>query len=295
MEDKEKDLPNPVIRLGLACNEKCLFCNVPPESGEICGRQYAQDVISNAMPGSCVSISGGEPTLYSFLPDIIRTAAERGVATELQTNAVLLADPEKVKILAEAGLNQAFVSLHSHISRIHDFLTGLEGSWERCVVGIKNLRDAEIPVNINIVLTSVNYFGISDFIVFIARRLGVRLLSLSVVQPRKRAFKNKALVPDYSKLDNPVRIAVKVAEQEGLRLINPICGLPLCIGGWEKYLSLCTEYVQCCAGKKFCAGKIHAPKCKDCTAGKYCGGVWQEYYEIHGDSMLKPLSRLPIR
>ncbi|MBP5287429.1 MAG: radical SAM protein [Elusimicrobiales bacterium] len=293
MSVSDEDLPNKVIRLGLACNEKCLFCNVPPDCHEISGEEYARESILKSKKGSCVSLSGGEPVLYSFLPDIIKTAVARGVGTELQTNAVLLSDPAKVRILAEAGLNQAFVSLHSHIARVHDFLTGLEGSWEKGVAGIKNLRDAGIYVSINTVLTSVNYSGIPDFIVFIARRLGIRLLSLSVVQPRKRAFKNKALVPDYSKLDKPVRLAIKVAEQEGLRLINPICGLPLCIGGWETCPEQCMEYVQAKFGQPFTAGKIKPDCCRQCAASGFCGGIWDEYNLLRGSSALRPFKTFP--
>ena len=293
MSASEEDLPNKVVRLGLACNEKCLFCNVPPECREISGEKYARESVMRAKKGSCISLSGGEPTLYPFLPDIIKIAAGRGVGTELQTNAVLLSDPGKVKALARAGLNQAFVSLHSHIARVHDFLTGLEGSWEKGVAGIKNLHDAGIYVSINTVLTSVNYSGIPDFIVFIARRLGVKLLSLSVVQPRKRALKNKALVPDYSKLDKPVRIAVNVAEREGLRLINPICGLPLCIGGWETCPEQCMEYVQAKFGQAFTAGKVKPDCCSRCAASEFCGGIWDEYNMLRGSSALRPFKTFP--
>lgn len=289
----EKDLPNPVIRLGLACNEKCIFCNVPPESREISGEEYARRQIISAHPGSCVSFSGGEPTLYSFLPRLIEFAVERGIVPELQTNAVLLSDSEYVRKLADAGLKMAFVSLHSHIAGIHDFLTGVKGSWEKGICGIHNLLESGIHVSINAVISSVNYAHISDFVLFLSRRLGVRQLSLSVVQPRGRAWSNKAIVPDYSLLDKPVRNALKTADNEHLMIINPICGLPMCIGGWNEYRKLCTEYVQYCAGKKFCAGKIHAPKCKDCMAGKYCAGVWQEYYDLKGDSALKPFNETP--
>jgi len=294
MENKKKDLPNPVIRLGLACNEKCLFCNLPPECGEISGESYAKARILEAPKGCCVSISGGEPTLYPFLPEIISMAKQRGISTELQTNAVLLSDPEKTKMLKKAGLDFAFVSLHSHIALVHDFLTGLKGSWEKGISGIHNLLSAGIFVSVNAVITSANYNKIDDFAVFLRKRLGVRQLSLSVAQPRQRMLKNKALLPDYSVLDIPVREAISAAREEGLRLINPICGLPMCVGGWENCLELCTEYAQGCSGEPFCNGKIHTPKCENCMAKKYCGGVWQEYYELRGDSALKPFKRFPL-
>lgn len=290
MPDKD-DLPNPVIRLGLACNEKCLFCNVPPESSEISGKEYAKKQILSAKPGSCVSLSGGEPTLYPFLLELVELAAKRGVVPELQTNAVLLSDASRVSQLAAAGLKIAFVSLHSHIAVIHDFLTGTKGSWEKGIFGIHNLVKAGIFVSVNTVLTSANYAGIADFSVFLSRRLNVKHLSLSVVQPRGRAWANNVLVPDYSLLEKPVRKALQIASSENLKIINPICGLPLCIGGWEDCPNQAMEYVQGCFNEKFCPGKIQVAKCCGCTAKKYCGGVWQEYYELRGDSALKPFSK----
>lgn len=293
MKVKKFGISNPIVRLGLLCNEHCLFCNVPPESNEISGESYAKKSIMNLSPGTCVSISGGEPSLYSSLPDILYLARQRGIRTEIQTNAVLLADMKKVQALTEAGLNQAFVSLHSHISQIHDFLTGLKGSWVKSVMGIKNLLVSGIDVNINAVITTVNYSSISDFIIFLSRRLKIKTLSLSIVQPRNRAFKNKILVPKYSVLDEPVRRALTIAQEEGVRLINPICGLPMCIGGWENSPELCMEYMQGKQGQCFVAGKIHPQCCEKCKAIKYCAGVWKEYLYIHGASSLKPFKTFP--
>ena len=292
MENKEiseeKDLAKPIIRLGLACNEKCLFCNVPPESCEISGREYAQNFIMKSPSGSMIALSGGEPTLYPFLPEIINLSRQRGIYVELQTNAILLADMNKVKELKNAGLERAFVSLHSHIAPINDFLTGTKGSWEKGICGIHNLLSAGITVSVNIVLTTVNYSGIADFVIFMSRKLNAKHLSLSVIQPRGRAWANNVLVPDYTVLDKPVRKALKIASRENLMIINPSCGLPLCVGGWEQVPEQCMEYVQASLGQNFVKGKVYSNRCASCAAKKFCAGVWQEYYELRGDSSLKP-------
>ena len=285
---QERALAAPLLRLGLACNQNCLFCNVPPECGEIAGKEHVIKQIISSAPGTCLSLSGGEPTLYPFLPEIIRIASSRGIRTELQTNAVLLADREKAKILADSGLTQAFVSLHSHIASVNDFLTGLKGSWENCVRGIKNLQDLGVNIVVNTVITSANYRYLPDFIVFIARRLNVRFMSLSVVQPRKRAFRNSALLPDYSVLDSIVRRAMHISERENVWVDNPVCGLPLCIGGWESRLEKSMEYIQSVLGEPFVKGKIKPKCCATCKAYKYCGGIWEEYKALRGTNSLKP-------
>ena len=284
------NIPRQVVRLGLACNEKCLFCKVPPDSGEAAGPAHTLRAIKAAGRGGRLSISGGEPTLCPQLARLIACAGKLGVDVELQTNGLRLAAAGEVEKLVSAGLRNAFVSLHSHIPLIHDFLTGVKGGHVKCVAAVRRLVANGVKVALNPVVTAANYRDLAGYVKF-AAELGVQSISLSVVQPRGLALRNSALVPDYRKLRVPVRAALKAAAGAGIPVRNPICGLPLCVGGWHKYPDLCVEYSQGKLGLPFIEGKVKMPGCAKCAASAYCGGVWREYLVLRGAGALRPLRR----
>ncbi|OGS12266.1 MAG: hypothetical protein A2234_08600, partial [Elusimicrobia bacterium RIFOXYA2_FULL_58_8] len=215
----------------------------------------------------------------------------QGVEVELQTNGLRLARRKDVEALVSAGLTHAFVSLHSHIPRIHDFLTGVPGSFAACASAIGNFVGCGVQTALNPVLTTANFGGLADYVRFVRRSLGVRAISLSVVQPRGWAFKNLALVPDYRALNVPVRAGLRAGLKEGVIIRNPICGLPLCVGSWYKYPGQCMEYSLGKLGLPFSAIKVKAPACVKCAAGAYCAGVWQEYAQARGFDALKPIAK----
>ena len=135
-----------LLRLTMACNERCPFCNVPVEdypnptpTKEAVAEELAAFVASGEQT---LVISGGEPTLLRRrLLQLIRDARDAGISfVELQTNAILI-DRTYATALNEAGLTSAFVSLLSHVPADHDFLAGLSGAYERCLTGIDSLLE----------------------------------------------------------------------------------------------------------------------------------------------------------
>lgn len=291
----EQNMPYKLLRLGLGCNAGCLFCNIP---GMDSGKNGFPDIKSvfgeidsffGGLQGVRISISGGEPTLYPRLCQVITYAREKSASTvELQTNGILLADRSLVRRLKKAGLTNAFVALHSHLSKVHDFMTGVPGSYDKCLRGILNLLEEGISVVLNPVITSANYRFIPDYPGFIRNRFReINFISLSVIQPRERAWKNRALIPKYSIIDAPVRAALEASDKFGLIVNNPICGLPLCVGGWSKRLEQCVEYSLAELGLPIGEGKVKPESCLNCRMDRSCGGVWAEYSHIHGFDGLK--------
>jgi MoaA/NifB/PqqE/SkfB family radical SAM enzyme len=59
-----------------------------------------------------------------------------------------------------------YVSLYSHISKVHDFITNIAGSHAATVTTINKLVDAGIDVRINHVLTRQNISDIIDILQF---------------------------------------------------------------------------------------------------------------------------------
>ena len=290
-----------MLRLGLGCNVLCPFCNVPWEDYNYPMRLSLREIRAEidairARGSERMHISGGEPTIRPELAEVISYARLKGIKTiELQTNGILLKSRAKVARLREAGLTQAFVGLHSHIPKVHDFLVQSPGAFADCLQGTRNLLEAGVEVTLNPVVTVVNYLKLASFMEFIHESLpGVISVSLSVVQPHGRAWKNRVLLPRYGVLSSFIEQAVEKAEGLGLMVNNPFCGLPLCIGGWHKRLYRNVEYCEAQMGQSPGDGqKFHPEVCRPCDLKSHCGGVWKEYPEIHPVLDLKAIVGAP--
>lgn len=299
----EKNIPYKLLRLGLECNANCLFCNVPSESYplEKMSTENAKREIAHLISADNelrMDISGGEPTLRKDLEELIQYARKKGAKIiQLQTNGILLSDRKYVRDLKSAGLDKAFVALHSSNPGIHEYLVGKKGSFARCIMGIRNLLDQGIEVVLNPVITTKNYKCLPDYIEFIKENFPqIKSMSLSVVQPRGRVKKNKYLVPRYRTISPYVRKALRAAKKYGLIVCNPFCGLPLCIGGWHRYLEHCAEYSENALRPEIKVmqrdsnlGKIKGIMCAECDLNNFCNGVWKEYIELYDFSDLSPV------
>ena len=181
-----------------------------------------------------LAISGGEPTLLRRrLLSLIADAKAGGIRfIEVQTNAILLDDSYVLELKA-AGLTSAFVSFLSHVPEHHDSLAGLAGAYQKCLDGIDALLHAGIPVTLNPVIARDTQHLVEDYVSFVAERFArVHAISFSAVQPHGRAASNLELLPDYAVLKSMMPKAIRKARENGIKPLNPYCGLPLCIG-WD--------------------------------------------------------------
>lgn len=298
-----------LLRLTMACNERCPFCNVPVEDHPAETRTSSPAEVDAQLRAfvaageKTLTISGGEPTLLrARLVALVAEARHRGIEyVELQTNAVLIDEPY-ARELARAGLTSAFVSLLSHVPALHDELAGLEGAFERCLAGIDALVEHGVRVTLNPVIARTTQALVPEYVDFVAARLpAVESISLSAVQPHGRAAKNLDLLPDYAVLGPAVREARARAERHGIRLLNPYCGLPACVG-WEEALDRSVEAIEAeqahgatfggVPGLDNRGDKRHGPPCLACALRTRCGGAWHAYWSHRaGSGIAAPIQR----
>jgi hypothetical protein len=212
----------------------------------------------------------------------------------------VLVDPGYARALADAGLTSAFVSLLSDVPALHDELAGLDGAYPKCLAGIDALLDAGVRVTLNPVTARATQARLPDYVDFVAARLPrVRSISVSAVQPHGRARRHlDALLPDYDVLGASVREARRRAEAHGIELLNPYCGLPLCVG-WEDGLDVSVEAVEAREGGwrekpgiENTGDKRHGPPCRACVLRARCGGAWHAYWDVRGGAGLVPPATL---
>ena len=163
------------LALTFRCNNDCAHCYAggPHETPEMSTGDWKRVIDKCVELGIfIITFTGGEPTLREDITDLAMYAQSRGEVTGLVTNGRMLKDSEYVKKLEKAGLDFAQITLESHISEIHDSITGVKGSWEETVEGIRNVERSQIYLSTNTTLNKKNYESFLDTVDFI-KGLGV--------------------------------------------------------------------------------------------------------------------------
>jgi radical SAM protein with 4Fe4S-binding SPASM domain len=113
-----------------------------------------------------VIFTGGEPTLFNGLCELIAEAERLGLITGLNTNGRRLADRAFVDSLVHAGLSHVQITLESCRPEVHNAMTGAESFTETCQ-GITNAIDAGLHVITNTTLTRRNVDHALDTVSFL--------------------------------------------------------------------------------------------------------------------------------
>ena len=112
------------------CNLRCRFCFAdggrPEDDPSLEEMKAAIRDIVRQCGEPLLQLSGGEPTLRSDLPELVRYAREAGCSyVQVNTNGIRLAqEPEYAKKLADAGLDIVFLQFDGTQNDIYEFLRG---------------------------------------------------------------------------------------------------------------------------------------------------------------------------
>jgi sulfatase maturation enzyme AslB (radical SAM superfamily) len=212
-------------------------------------------------------------------------SVSRGILV-LQTNAVRLDDAALVASLEDAGLDEAFVSLHGATAAVSDAVTEAPGTFARTVAGIDRLHASRVRVVLNYVVCEKNRHELVDHVQAVASRWPRATLNISFVGPSTDLVpRDRALVPRYTDAVPSIAAAVKEARRLGVPLIGfeSMCGLPLClVPGGVRELAL-TEIPPGFDKGEF----VKTEECSACSLERRCWGLRRGYAEIHGTSELR--------
>jgi MoaA/NifB/PqqE/SkfB family radical SAM enzyme len=142
------------------CNLACLHCI--EESGP--GKAFRDEldtkqifsVLEQLMDHEVpyVSFSGGEPMVRPQFFDMVEYVCSRGGQLKIETNAHYL-DPENCARLAQAGVKAVQVSLDGASRETFNRMR-VRGDFDRMIEGVRNLRAAGVPIEINYSPTKFN-------------------------------------------------------------------------------------------------------------------------------------------
>jgi colanic acid/amylovoran biosynthesis glycosyltransferase len=182
-----------VIKPTLACTADCKTCSYR--------RSLHKDLINqkslslnewkkimsdaNILGVKRFSISGGEPTLYPHLIEIIKYAKTLNWPVSLNTNGSTLTE-EFAEKLIDSGVDSFMISLYSQSPEIHDEIKNCPGLWDKATNGLKilsklKLKYPHINIRTQTLISKYNYFEL-DKIIKLHYELGSQEIAISYLE-----------------------------------------------------------------------------------------------------------------
>ncbi|HUV35431.1 MAG TPA: radical SAM protein, partial [Patescibacteria group bacterium] len=188
-----KSLHSLFLKPSLQCTARCIHCE-PRRSfyrsrgGPTLAFEEYASVIREAvgLGARSLHVSGGEPTLYPHLADLIREGDRLNLYTVLNTNGSLLT-PDLAQDLVRGGLRSVIISIHGDSAEKHDAIRQRAGNFDeviRAVEMLRELRDTSRPkllISTQTIVTRNNYADLPGIIDLVCR-LDVDAHGLSYIE-----------------------------------------------------------------------------------------------------------------
>ena len=150
------------IELTSRCNLKCIHCYIPrkpDKSGNYCSRSihgaeelsYSEiiDILNQIQKEGCLwlTLTGGEPLIRKDFLDIYTYAKKKGFLVTLFTNGTLITE-EIADYLKEYPPFKIEVTLNGITEETYEKITGVPGSFQKCLRGIQILLERNLPLTL---------------------------------------------------------------------------------------------------------------------------------------------------
>jgi radical SAM protein with 4Fe4S-binding SPASM domain len=153
---------NGSIAMTHRCHLRCVHCylgcerQTPPARGEQ-DTAFWCSVVDQVAEAGCLNllITGGEPLLRPDFTRVYRQAVERGILVTVFTNATLVDEPI-VQLFEELPPQEVEVTLYGASEEVYERVTGVKGSYRRCVAAIDRLLERGVPVGLKSVILTDN-------------------------------------------------------------------------------------------------------------------------------------------
>jgi organic radical activating enzyme len=265
------------VAVGRACDGACVFCaqeGLAREAFDDASLDRALDEV-RAIGADGVTFVGGEPALDARIEGLVGRARASGFSrVGLQTNGRALARPGRLDALVRAGLTDLHLSIHGAEARVHDWHTGVDGSFDAAMSTTAAARAAGLDVVVATVLTRSNFRVLAPMPRLLASR-GVAAWCVFVARWRGRGAAHAGRVVPRLALALPFALHALDAA-EGLGLPAFVHGAPACLLG--PFASRLLDD----------APRAYGETCARCDARTGCCGVDAEYLARFGESELTP-------
>ena len=279
MKDKfEIESNSNVLFVTNQCNNHCIMCCQPPRKVDDFDFYFKRNVAlikSAPKETKVVCITGGEPTLAGdhFLK-LVHLVREEMPNTDIHvlSNGRRFINNDFTHELKLVGEDKIFVGvpLHSDYAADHDMISGARNAFNETMLGLYNLADEGIAIELRVVINRLNYHRLPQLAEYILKNLYfVSWVAFMGMEDTGLATKNAQRIwiepVEYiSKLCNAVGLLAEYDIPVSIYNI-PLCLLPLgfhkfasqSISDWKtKYLDICND----CSVKEQCCGLFSTSK-----------------------------------
>jgi len=157
------------IEVTARCNLRCVHCyiNLPlndraARERELTYKEF-RNIIDEIVDEGCLWLlfTGGEPFIRPDFFDIYTYAKKKGLLITLFTNGTLITE-HIANHLAEWRPFNLEITLYGSTQETYEKITGIRGSYNRCMKGIELLLERKIPLKLKSVIMTLNKHEIWD-------------------------------------------------------------------------------------------------------------------------------------
>ncbi len=184
------------------CNLRCAYClrDTRDEGKEIPLPVFKRIILSAYRFGiRDFNLTGGEILVYPHWRELIKLIGVLKSTVFFETNGYDLKEEDIVflKNTLNNRISKVLVSLDSYRSDVHDQFRG-KGAFDRAVRAIKLLHKYNIPVEVNALLTPLNFMKEEDILNYVAfnKKLGVTEIVLGEAVSLGRAKNSQFLLKE---------------------------------------------------------------------------------------------------
>lgn len=179
------------IEVTRRCPLECLHCfnNLPmgdlsARNRELSKEEHMRLLDDLADMGTFwLLFSGGEIFARKDFLEIYTYAKKKGFLITLFTNGTLIND-KIADYLVEWPPFSIEITLYGRTKETYEALTGIPGSYERCLRGIENLRSRKLPLKLKTVATTINKHEVFAMKRFAEDDLGLEFKFDGLLNPR---------------------------------------------------------------------------------------------------------------
>ena len=297
------------LRLGLACNNHCIFCVTgSSDSREAFDFETVKKILKkNKNRYDSLVLTGGEPTVRKDFLRILDFAYTLGYGIMLQTNARMFAFEKFCKRIQHYNLGFS-ININGPNAKIHDATTQVPGSFRQTIYGIKNLQKLDANILVKILLTKINCPHLLETTQFVTK-LGIKKIWFVFLTPYGSAQVHfNAVVPTLTEVTFPLIEAMQWLRKNtevkvGLEGFPYCCLSPefhpfvteaaLTESSLDGLIPESNRQIYNCKRERIFNQKQKFSGCPKCLYDKRCEGVYREYVKRIGQQEFSPIIDYP--
>jgi SynChlorMet cassette radical SAM/SPASM protein ScmF len=179
------------------CNLACRHCWISPkfvdgepDPGDCLDLELLKKAVREAKPLGLrhAKLTGGEPTLHPQFVEIVDLLTSYELSLDMETNGTLMDLSLARHLATKTNLSFVSVSLDGPTTDIHDSFRGIKGSFDRALIGFKNLVTVGFRPQVIMALHRGNANLVSD-VVELALKIGAGSVKFNPVTKSGRGIK----------------------------------------------------------------------------------------------------------